>query len=126
MQPARPPQAHTILIVEDDLTIRETLGEILEDEGYHVVYAEHGQAALEHLREPPVPALILLDLMMPVMNGWEFRARQLNDPQLSRIPIVVVSGVSNNAMRLNALQAADVLSKPIEIPRLLEVVSSYC
>lgn len=126
MQPDRTPQAHTILVVEDDLTIRETMGEILEDEGYRVLYAEHGMAALAQLHASPPPNLILLDLMMPVMNGWEFRVRQLQDPQLSRIPVVVVSGVPSTELQLNSLQAVDVLSKPIEVPRLLRVVSSCC
>jgi CheY-like chemotaxis protein len=126
MAPVGPPQAGTILIVEDDLSIRETLGEILRDEGYGVSFAEHGAAALSRLQNAPLPALILLDLMMPVMSGWEFRTQQLLSPELSQIPVVIVSGVSNNDAGMAVLAPAAVLPKPIQIPQLLELVSAYC
>jgi len=126
MAPVSPPQAVSILIVEDDETIRESLGELLQDEGYGVSFAEHGAAALRRLEGAPPPALILLDLMMPVMNGWEFRRQQLLRPELAQIPVVIVSGLSNDDAQLRTLAATAVLPKPIEIPRLLELIAHYC
>jgi CheY-like chemotaxis protein len=83
-----------ILIVEDDAPIREMLVEILEDEGYPVQGASNGQEAFAALRTiPTLPKLVLLDLMMPVMDGWTFRQKQLQDPLLRGIPIIVLSAV---------------------------------
>src|SRR5580765_7790969 len=81
----------SILLVEDDFDMRDALIPILEYAGHHVVGAANGREALEQLRAGPKPSLILLDLMMPVMNGTEFRAEQLRDPALASIPVVVVS-----------------------------------
>ncbi|PLS79555.1 MAG: response regulator, partial [Chloroflexi bacterium] len=82
----------TILVVDDDSGIREALTDILEDEGYAVRSACDGQAALDLLRQQAEPpALVLLDLMMPRMNGWQFRSEQRRDPALANIPVVVIS-----------------------------------
>ena len=84
-----------VLIVEDDDGIRETLQEILLEEGYTVSVAENGRRALEVLASGrPLADLIVLDLMMPVMNGQEFRVHQLAHPRWSRIPVVVISAVA--------------------------------
>ena len=81
-----------VLVVEDDEGIRETLKDLLELEGYDVAVAEHGRAAIEHLLEQgPDPDVIVLDLMMPVMNGEEFRQRQLEDERWAQIPVLVIS-----------------------------------
>src|SRR5947207_15447872 len=80
-----------ILIVEDDFDIREALTQILEDEGFQVRCASNGREALEVATSGPAPRLILLDLMMPVMNGWQFRAEQLKDPRLAEVPVLVIS-----------------------------------
>ena len=91
----------TILIVDDDCDVRRALTELLEDEGYAVAGAANGRAALDMIRGGVRPALILLDLMMPGMNGWDFRNAQLRDPELSAVPVVIVtaSGFTQDAIR---------------------------
>src|SRR5690349_23695253 len=81
----------SVLVVEDDFDLRDALVPILEYEGHRVVSAANGKEALERLRTMPPPSLILLDLMMPVMDGEQFRAQQLRDPALASIPVVIVS-----------------------------------
>lgn len=116
-----------ILIVDDDTSIRAALSEILEDEGYTVSNASNGQEALRYLRQQPqAPCLILLDLMMPIMNGWDFRQVQQQDPQLSTIPVVVISADNNVSQKARTVGANGYLQKPINIPRLLNVVREYC
>ena len=116
-----------ILIVEDDPDIRETLAEILQDEGYSVSGAANGQEALTHLRSGrPMPRLILLDLMMPVMDGWEFRSEQKQDPALAAVPVIVVSGDGNIAQKALSVEAAGYLGKPIDLDALLETIEAHC
>jgi CheY-like chemotaxis protein len=121
-----PQTQNFVLVVEDDRDIRETLVEILQDEGYRVASAANGRAALEMLRRDGPTNLILLDLMMPVMNGWEFRGEQQQDPTLAQIPIVVLSGDRNVVQKAASLNPAACLDKPIDIDRLLETVARYC
>jgi CheY-like chemotaxis protein len=116
----------TVLIVEDDPLIRETLGEILAEEGYRTLSARDGAEALDCLRAAALPDLIILDLMMPVMNGWEFRAEQLRDPVLARIPVIVVSGSTQPSERAVSLQPSDFISKPVNLELLLEAVARHC
>jgi CheY-like chemotaxis protein len=116
----------SVLIVEDDADIRETLEEILEGEGYAVAGAGDGAAALRYLRGTSLPRLILLDLMMPVMNGWEFRTEQLRDPSIKDIPTIVITGQGDAAQKAAALGAAEAIPKPIDVPRLLDAVRRYC
>jgi len=115
----------SILVVEDDPDVRDALTTILETEGYHVVKACDGQEALGQLRAS-TPSLILLDLYMPVMNGWAFRAEQLRDPKLASIPVVVVSADSMVAKRAADLGAAGYVGKPIDFDRLLSLVATHC
>ncbi|HEX6288741.1 MAG TPA: response regulator [Herpetosiphonaceae bacterium] len=115
-----------ILIVEDDLAIREALTEILEDEGYQVQGAANGQEAIQLLRERTPPCLILLDLMMPVMNGWQFRAEQKQDPVLAPVPVVVISADSDLKTKAAAIEAVDYLPKPVQLTRLLDTIEQYC
>jgi len=116
-----------ILVVEDDPDLREALGEILRDEGYTVAGAGHGQEALELLRGESGPtSLILLDLTMPVMNGWQFRAEQRRDPDLSKIPVVVLSAGDRLADQLRALGIQNFVRKPIELTLLLQTVGKCC
>jgi CheY-like chemotaxis protein len=112
-----------VLVVEDDLAIRESLEQILEFEGYCPILAENGERAFEILKTGERPCVILLDLMMPVMSGWEFLEVQKESAKLSEIPVVIVSAAGEKA-RLTT--ANDFLRKPIDVDRLLELVSHYC
>jgi CheY-like chemotaxis protein len=119
-------QCSRVLIVEDDLAIREALTEILEDEGYQVTGAANGQEAIQALRGSALPCLILLDLMMPVMNGWQFRAEQKQDPALAPVPVVIISADSDLRTKATTLEAVDFLQKPIQLTRLLDTVEQFC
>ncbi|MFL5262150.1 MAG: response regulator [Anaeromyxobacteraceae bacterium] len=114
-----------VLIVDDDRDIRETLEEILVYEGYAVATARNGADALEKARALR-PELILLDLFMPVMDGAEFRRRQRDDPDIGGIPVVVVSAAAGLEDRIQALDVAEHLEKPLKIERLFELVARYC
>ena len=120
------PEGRSILIVEDDLDLREALSEVLRDEGYTVAMAADGREALDLLRRQSRPSLILLDLTMPVMNGWQFRAEQRQDPDLSGIPVVVLSAGERLAEQVTALGITDYVRKPIELSRLLRLIERYC
>ncbi|HTN88746.1 MAG TPA: response regulator [Sorangium sp.] len=113
----------TVLIIDDEEGIRETLRMTLELEGYEVHTAEHGRAALEALEGTLRPGVILVDLMMPIMNGWEFIAAVMQDRRFSTIPILVLTAFPDRA---GALPARSVLSKPISLDALLDVVHHYC
>lgn len=115
-----------VFIVDDDFNIRDAFREILEDEGYRVASASNGRVALEQLRGGHRPCVILLDLMMPVMDGWQFRAEQQRDPKLAEIPVVVVSADTQVQQKATALQASGYLQKPIEMDTLLATISHYC
>ena len=114
--------ATTVLVVEDDFDLRDALVPILEYEGHRVVSAANGKEALERLHAMPPPSLILLDLMMPVMSGEEFRAEQLRDPTLASIPVVVVSAHASAEERARRLGAVGCVRKPFEVEDLLEQV----
>ena len=112
-----------LLVVEDDDDLREDLAELLRMKGFAVRTAANGAEALDDLRAAPKPCLILLDLMMPVMDGWRFREEQLRDQTLASLPVVVVSGVADQTA---ALQAHALLRKPVKLPELLQLVGSFC
>jgi len=110
--------AETVMVVEDDALIREMVVQVLAGEGFTAVAASNGAEALQYLRRTYVhPALILLDLMMPVMDGWQFRAEQLKDPALAGIPVVVMSATPDDE-----LPAAARVQKPFGIETLLDTV----
>jgi CheY-like chemotaxis protein len=115
----------TILVVEDDCDVRDALIELLEYRGYLVVGAANGREALDRLRSSTRPALILLDLMMPVMDGWQFRAEQLRDPSLAPIPVVVISADGNVPQKAAAIGVASYLQKPVEADALLSAIERY-
>jgi CheY-like chemotaxis protein len=115
-----------ILVVEDDSDIREDLAELLRDQGYRVITAGNGAEALEQLRSQLTPCLILLDLMMPVMDGWEFRRRMLADDRLARVPTVLLTGAADPQDHAVNLNVADVMTKPIRLDRLYATVDRYC
>lgn len=118
--------ACSILVVDDDLDILETTRFILESAGYRVLTAENGTEALLRLHDEAAPCVILLDLMMPVMNGWEFRAEQARDPGLAAIPVIVVTGAGRAAPKAASLGAACLLEKPVDLATLLSKVQLYC
>jgi CheY-like chemotaxis protein len=110
-----------VLIVEDEQDIRESLGELLEAEGFVVSQAENGRHALDSLAEAPaLPAVILLDLMMTIMDGEQFRREQLADARLAHIPIVIMSAARDIAEVGERMQAFAVLKKPMSIDLLVE------
>lgn len=113
----------TVLIVEDDEAIRETMQLALEMRGYEVVTAGNGKEGMAALRAGPKPCLILLDLMMPVMDGWGFVGALEHDPKLGRIPVVVVTAFTNQAGTINARA---IIAKPIPLEVLYETVRTYC
>jgi len=119
------PRTRRILLVEDDADVRGALAALLEGEGYQVVEAAHGGEALAHLRATTF-CLILLDLMMPVMNGWQFRAEQLKDPALAAVPVVVVTADNSVAEKAAEVGAAGYLLKPIDFSELLAHVERCC
>ncbi len=108
-----------VLIVEDDRDIREELTSLLEENDYCVLVADHGEHALEVMRAGNRPDAIILDLMMPVMDGWEFREHQKSDPDLARIPVIVTSA-SETSVDANAL-----LRKPIDRDALLRALEQH-
>ncbi len=117
---------NTVLLVEDDDDIRASIGDVLREEGFEVVGAADGNDALRYLRtaaEPP--KLILLDLMMPVMDGWAFRAAQLADERLAKIPVVILSAVTDAQRHAAQLHVDDILVKPLEVPLLLDAVERH-
>jgi CheY-like chemotaxis protein len=116
----------SILIVEDDDEIRELLAEMLTDKGYSALTAADGEKALAVLRGGPPPCLVVLDLMMPKMDGWAFRAALLADPAFAKIPVVVLSGAADLRDGTAGLQAARVLTKPIKWQTFLDVVREHC
>jgi len=116
--------ASTVLIVEDDPDTREMLGKFLELEGFLVETAANGQLALDKLQGGVRPGVIVLDLMMPVMDGWEFRRRQMKDEILATIPTIVVSAAGRD--RMAQVSADAYLAKPIDMDELLTRVSGFC
>jgi CheY-like chemotaxis protein len=116
----------SVLVVEDDLDVRDALVQILEYEGYTVTAAANGREAMDHLRSNGRPRVILLDLMMPVMDGWQFRVEQARDPGLAEIPVIVISAGADIERKASSMGAAGYFRKPIEVDALLDAVGRYC
>jgi len=114
----------SVLIVEDDRDTREMLERFLELEGFEVQTAANGELALKALADDH-PSIIILDLMMPVMNGWQFRVAQQSDPELSQIPVVVVTAAGPRD-DIPAISADGWLSKPVDFDRLLATIGPLC
>ena len=113
-----------ILVVDDDDDIRESLSGLLEDEGHKVVSVTNGQEALDTIRSEGPPCVILLDLMMPVMDGAEFRKLQLADAQLANIPVVLITAAGQAMAK--SVSSNRVLPKPLKADALFEAVDTYC
>jgi two-component system chemotaxis response regulator CheY len=114
---------HRVLIVDDDVQLREMMAELLTFEGFDVEVACNGQDALDKARAH-TPRVIVLDMMMPVMDGWTFCARQRGDAVLVGIPVVILSAAPMEL--LTNLGAAAVLLKPFEYPGLISAVRANC
>ena len=115
-----------VLVVEDDEGLRESIAHLLRDEGFEVETAGNGREALELLRRTSVlPSVVLLDLMMPVMDGWTFRTEQLADPRLAAIPVVVLSATHDLSRCAGDLHVEAVLPKPLNPSRLLDAVAHH-
>jgi CheY-like chemotaxis protein len=116
-----------VLIVDDDVDIRETIEEVLADNDVPAIGAENGAVALDRLRsEAEPPCVILLDMMMPVMDGRTFRLAQKDDPALSGIPVVVLSAHASGERVARELEVDVYLRKPVDLKTLLDVVGRYC
>jgi CheY-like chemotaxis protein len=110
----------TVLIVDDDRRLRETISELLAEDGYHVVTAEHGSRALERMRGEHV-CMVLLDLMMPTKSGWQVLAELIGDPALPRVPVGVISALVTET----PLGTVGVLRKPFDLDCLLSLVHTH-
>lgn len=118
--------ARAVLVVDDDAEVRGAMREALEDEGYAVLEAAHGAAALEALRgRAEFPHLVLLDMMMPVMDGWAFLEHVGRDARLARLPVVIVSAAGRQRLEGAAEKhgVAALLVKPVTLDQLLDVVA---
>jgi CheY-like chemotaxis protein len=114
----------SVLIVEDDADLRTMMAEMLAREGFSPEQARDGQEALERLRAPgPRPHVILLDMMMPRMDGWEFCRERARDAALTDIPVIVLSAAPRDHIRVSA---AAVLPKPFDYQNLLTAIRKHC
>jgi CheY-like chemotaxis protein len=112
-----------VLVVEDDEDIRDVLATVLHESGYSVIIAKNGEEALQRLRTGTCrPCVILLDLWMPVMDGWQFREEQRKDSSLAGIPVVALSG----DREAQAFDTAAYLSKPVQFNQLVSTVERFC
>jgi CheY-like chemotaxis protein len=120
----RPAGHCPVLIVEDDADLREMMAQLLTLEGYETATVANGREALEYLHSAIAPDVILLDLMMPIMDGWEFHRRLEADPEIPPVPVIVLSALDQ--ARAKNIHAAAFLKKPLDFDRLLDLVRTYC
>ena len=111
--------AETVLIVDDDFEVRDSLGDVLGEAGYEVVGAAHGGEALDVLRGGLRPLVIVLDVMMPVVDGVQFRLQQRREPAIADIPVVILSADRQVTRRANDLLALAYLAKPTRVEVIL-------
>ena len=115
-----------VLVVEDDVDLRDSLCAVLRDQGYTTAVASNGLEALSYLAQNPRPCVIVLDLMMPVMSGLEFRKRQLADVTLASIPTLVMSAMNQDPGHAELQGVAAYMLKPIHPADLMRTVRMYC
>jgi DNA-binding response OmpR family regulator len=115
----------SVLVVEDDTATRQLLATCLQMEGFNVQTATNGEEGLEQMRQR-VPCVVLLDLMMPVMSGEQFRCAQLKDPSLARVPVVCISAMYDARERAKHIKAAACINKPFDILEVVDVVREQC
>ena len=113
-----------VMVVEDEVDLREMLGEILKLDGYEVSQAGNGEAALELLRGGYHPDVIVLDMMMPEMDGWQFRRLQTSAPELAAIPVIAMSGLHTVRGSVLGFGAAAFLEKPFPPDALLALLAA--
>ncbi|HEX2572667.1 MAG TPA: response regulator [Polyangia bacterium] len=119
-------QSSCVCLVEDDPDIRGVIREFIYREGFGVVCASNGEEALAALRSGTRPRLILLDLIMPVMNGWDFLRERAKDADLANVPVVLLSGDGEVEKHAESYAVAGCLRKPIDMESLIETVRRYC
>ena len=122
-------RGHVVMIVEDDADARSILEELVRDEGFATLTAANGLEALQQLeaaKQRELPCLILLDMMMPVLDGPGFRAVQRVDPVLAEIPVVVVTAHGNAREVARTLHAAGFVQKPFDFDSLLDIIRAHC
>ncbi len=117
---------HTVLLVEDNLDSRDALQALLTAHGYDVVCALDGAEALELAHREPRPCVIVLDLRLPRVDGYEFRRVQRADPTIADIPVVAVSSIDDLARHARTLEASDYVRKPLDVARLVTTVAEHC
>lgn len=119
-------KARSVLVVDDDQDIRETVADVLSEEGYAVMTAGNGREALELLltSRTPAPGVILLDLMMPEMDGAAFRAEQLKVPNIAGIPVIVFSAHGTVLTSADVLNAAGYVKKPLRMQTLIDAIEA--
>ena len=115
-----------ILVVDDSASVREALVTLFGAEGYDARGARNGREALRLLRGGFRPSLVVLDMMMPQMDGWDFRRAQRRDPALADIPVIILTAVVNPMLEARKLRAVAGFRKPLDVYALLEVVSDHC
>lgn len=116
-----------VMVVDDDADVRDAIADVVNDNGYQTMIAANGKEAIEQLRGTAVrPCVILLDVMMPIMDGWEFRAELSADPELGAIPVVVLTAHANMDEVVRRMQAVDCLKKPFELSQLLSTIDRLC
>jgi CheY-like chemotaxis protein len=113
---------HTVLVVEDDVDLREMLRDLLELEGFHTVGASEGGEALSALPTIEHVCVVVLDLLMPGMNGWDFFDALKSSPHYAETPVIVTTSAPNRA----PAGATAVMAKPVDVERLLAAVQAYC
>ena len=113
-----------VLLIEDEAAIRQELAELLREKGYEVLTAENGEDALASVPVGEPPTLILLDLMMPVLDGWQFRAAQLRRRDLADVPVVIITGGHDAAEEAARLGAVGYLVKPFKWSALLAALET--
>ncbi len=123
---SRGTEAARVLIVEDDADVAGAMADVLEAEGYVVAIAANGHEALQQLESDDRPDLILLDMMMPLMDGWTFRAEQETRLPIASIPVVLVTADGHARSKASSLKANGYLNKPVTVDRLLDEVARFC
>jgi CheY-like chemotaxis protein len=119
-------EPRAVLVIDDNEATRIGLVELLNLRGYRTAMAANGREGLEMLRRDPSIGVVVLDLTMPVTDGYWFRARQLADPTIAHIPLIVFTGADRTEVNASLLSGAQVLYKPVDVGLMLETIASHC